>query len=106
MSSSLPSDIQDGEYIVKMFFKYNGDFVEPRVEVGKMNNYLHLVVADGKVTIDKEPVTSGISQVTVDDMLKSSTSYFNLSGQRLSSPSSGNIVILKQGNNVRKVMAQ
>ena len=103
---SLPSDIQDGEYIVKMFFKYNGDFVEPRVEGGKMNNYLHLVVADGKATIDKEPVTSGISQVTVDDMLKSSTSYFNLSGQRLSSPSSGNIVILKQGNNVRKVMAQ
>ena len=103
---SLPSGLQDGEYIVKMFLKYNGEFVEPRVEGGKMNNYLHLVVADGKATIDKEPVTSGISQVTVDDMLKSSTSYFNLSGQRLSSPSSGNIVILKQGNNVRKVMAQ
>ena len=89
-----------------MFFKYNGEFVEPKVEGGKMNNYMRLVVADGKVTIDKEPVTSGISQVTVDDKIKSSTSYINLSGQRLSSPSSRNIVIRKQGNKVRKIVAQ
>ena len=67
---------------------------------------MRLVVADGKVTIDKEPVTSGISQVTVDDKIKSSTSYINLSGQRLSSPSSRNIVIRKQGNKVRKIVAQ
>lgn len=103
---SLPSDIQDGEYIVKMVFKYNGDYVEPRVEGGKMNNYLHLVVADGKVTIDSEPVTSGISEVIMDGNSKSRTSYYSISGKRITSPASGDIVIKKQGRRVSKVIVK
>lgn len=103
---SLPSGLQDGEYIVKMFFKYSGEFVEPKVEGGSMNNYLRVVIADGKVTIDKEPVTAGITDVKVDDAESSRTSIFNLAGQHTTSSYIGNIVIKKNGKNVRKVMTR
>ena len=103
---SLPSDIQDGEYIVKMFFKYDGNYVEPRVEGGAMNNYFRIVIADGKATIDSEPVTSGISEVILDGNSKSRTSYYSISGKRITSPSSGDIVIKKQGRRVSKVIVK
>lgn len=103
---SLPSDIQDGEYIVKMFFKYDGNFVEPRVKGGATNNYFRIVIKDGKATIDSEPVTSGISEVTMDGNSKSRTSYYSISGKRITSPASGDIVIKKQGRRVRKVIVK
>ena len=103
---SLPSDIQDGEYIVKMFFKYDGNYVEPRVEGGAMNNYFRIVIADGKATIDSEPVTSGISEVIMDGNSKSRTSYYSISGKRITSPSLGDIVIKKQGRRVSKVIVK
>ena len=103
---SLPSDIQDGEYIVKMFFKYNGDFVEPRVEGGAKNNYFRIVIKDGKATIDSEPVTSGISEVIMDGNSNPHTSYYSISGKRITSPASGDIVIKKQGRRVSKVIVK
>ena len=103
---SLPSDIQDGEYIVKMFFKYDGKYVEPRVEGGAMNNYFRIVIKNSKATIDSEPVTSGISEVIMDGNSKSRTSYYSISGKRITSPSSGDIVIKKQGRRVSKVIVK
>ena len=103
---SLPSDIQDGEYIVKMFFKYDGKYVEPRVEGGAMNNYFRIVIKDGKATIDSEPVTSGISEVIMDGNSNPHTSYYSISGKRITSPSSGDIVIKKQGRRVSKVIVK
>ena len=103
---SLPSDIQDGEYIVKMFFKYDGNYVEPRVEGGAMNNYFRIVIKNSKATIDSEPVTSGISEVIMDGNSKSRTSYYSISGKRITSPSSGDIVIKKQGRRVSKVIVK
>ena len=103
---SLPSDIEDGEYIVKMFFKYDGNYVEPRVEGGEKNNYFRIVIADGKATIDSEPVTSGVSEVIMDGNIKSRTSYYSISGKRITSPSSGDIVIKKQGRRVSKVIVK
>ena len=103
---SLPSDIQDGEYIVKMFFKYDGNYVEPRVEGGAMNNYFRIVIKNGKATIDSEPVTSGISEVIMDGNSNPHTSYYSISGKRITSPSSGDIVIKKQGRRVSKVIVK
>ena len=103
---SLPSDIQDGEYIVKMFFKYDGNYVEPRVEGGAMNNYFRIVIKNSKATIDSEPVTSGISEVIMDGNSRSRTSYYSISGKRITSPSSGDIVIKKQGRRVSKVIVK
>ena len=103
---SLPSDIQDGEYIVKMFFKYDGKYVEPRVEGGAMNNYFRIVIKNSKATIDSEPVTSGISEVIMDGNSNPHTSYYSISGKRITSPSSGDIVIKKQGRRVSKVIVK
>ena len=103
---SLPSDIQNGEYIVKMFFKYDGNYVEPRVEGGEKNNYFRIVIADGKATIDSEPVTSGISEVIMDGNSNPHTSYYSISGKRITSPASGDIVIKKQGRRVSKVIVK
>ena len=103
---SLPSDIQDGEYIVKMFFKYDGNYVEPRVEGGAMNNYFRIVIKNSKATIDSEPVTSGISEVIMDGNSNPRTSYYSISGKRITSPSSGDIVIKKQGRRVSKVIVK
>ncbi|MDD5825591.1 MAG: C10 family peptidase [Prevotellaceae bacterium] len=103
---SLPSDIQDGEYIVKMFFKYDGNYVEPRVEGGAMNNYFRIVIKNSKATIDSEPVTSGISEVIMDGNSNPHTSYYSISGKRITSPSSGDIVIKKQGRRVSKVIVK
>ena len=103
---SLPSDIQDGEYIVKMFFKYDGNYVEPRVEGGAMNNYFRIVIKNGKATIDSEPVTSGISEVIMDGNSNPHTSYYSISGKRITSPTSGDIVIKKQGRRVSKVIVK
>ena len=102
----MPSDIEDGEYIVKMFFKYDGNYVEPRVEGGEKNNYFRIVIKNSKATIDSEPVTSGISEVIMDGNSNPHTSYYSISGKRITSPSSGDIVIKKQGRRVSKVIVK
>ena len=102
---TIPAATENGEYIIRMFFKSNGNFIEPRVEGGAMNNYLRAVVADGKVKIDKEPTVTAIGNVKADDNA-AMKEYYSVSGQRIASPSSRRIVIVKQGNKVRKMIAR
>ena len=102
---TIPAATENGEYIIRMFFKSNGNFIEPRVEGGAMNNYLRAVVADGKVKIDKEPTVTAIGNVKADDNA-AMKEYYSVSGQRITSPSSRRIVIVKQGNKVRKMIAK
>ncbi|MDY4927117.1 MAG: hypothetical protein SO142_07880, partial [Prevotella sp.] len=102
---TIPAATENGEYIIRMFFKSNGNFIEPRVEGGAMNNYLRAVVADGKVKIDKEPTVTAIGNVKADDNA-AMKEYYSVSGQRVDSPSSRRIVIVKQGNKVRKMIAK
>lgn len=57
-SCSLPANLSDGEYVLKMFFKADGEFVEPDVVGGKSKNYIRAVIANGKVILDKQPTTA------------------------------------------------
>lgn len=78
-SCSLPANLEDGEYAIKMFFKSGSEYIEPDVVGGQAKNYIHLTIANGKATFDTKPIASGISHVAVGN--KSSERIYNLSGQ-------------------------
>ena len=112
---TIKNKIGDGDYRLYLASKSDTekDYSPVRTTDGMTNSYL-MTVAEGVIT-SVEPEsdaawmvgTTGINGITMDNAGGNlAPTYYSISGQRLSSPSSRNIVILKQGNNVRKVMAQ
>ncbi|MGM9698798.1 MAG: C10 family peptidase [Prevotella sp.] len=76
-SCSLPANLSDGEYVLKMFFKADGEFVEPDVVGGKAKNYLRVVIANGRATFDRLPATA-INKITNES--NEPTLIFDLNG--------------------------
>ena len=62
------------------------------------------VAADGTVKVDNENSMSGIRDVISDPASNAPTSMYSISGSKLASPSQSNIVIMKNGKDVRKVI--
>ena len=112
---TIKNKIGDGNYRLYLASKSDTEQdYSPVRTTDKMTNSYLMTVADGNITsLDAETDaawmvgTTGINGITMDNAGGNlAPTYYSISGQRLSSPSSRNIVILKQGNNVRKVMTQ
>lgn len=112
---TITNKIGDGNYRLYLATKSDSetDYSPVRTTDDMTNCYL-MTVADDIIT-SIEPLsdaawmvgTTGINSITMDnDGGNLAPEYYSISGQRLSSPSSRNIVIRKQGNNVRKIVAQ
>ena len=112
---TIKNKIGDGSYRLFLATKSETetDFSPVRTTDDKTNSYA-MTVADGAITsleADSDAAwmvsTTGIKDVFMDaDKGNGSTSYFSISGQRLSSPSSRGIVITRQGGKVRKCILQ
>ena len=112
---TIKNKIGDGSYRLFLATKSETetDFSPVRTTDDKTNSFA-MTVADGAITsleADSDAAwmisTTGIKDVFMDaDKGNGSTSYFSISGQRLSSPSSRSIVITRQGGKVRKCISK
>ena len=117
----------DGEYVLRVIFREKGatDWMLPDVVGGQMENMIPVRIANKKVTMYAEDVEiiTGIDRVNVDDnaQLSSLNSYpssriavYSLNGQvlytgdaeglSLSGLKEHGVLIVKQGNSVRKIL--
>lgn len=90
-SCSLPANLEDGEYAIKMFFKSGSDYIEPDVVGGQAQNYIHVTIANGKATFDNIPITDGIVNIKAEAE-DASEKLYNINGQRVPSNQKGLIV--------------
>lgn len=111
---TIKNKIGDGKYRIFLASKDENedDYSPVRCREEYTNSYF-ITVTDGKiteVTADNNPAwmtstPTGIKGVTTDKNTLFPSSIYSLDGRKLASPSS-NVVIMKQGNNVRKVMTR
>ena len=62
------------------------------------------VAADGTVKVDNENSLSGIHDVIYSPASNAQTTIYSIDGRKLDSTSSSNVVIMKNGKDVRKVI--
>ena len=62
------------------------------------------VAADGTVKVDNENSLSGIHDVIYSPASNAQTTIYSIDGRKIDSSSSSNVVIMKNGKGVRKVI--
>ena len=62
------------------------------------------VAADGTVKVDNENSLSGIHDVIYSPASNASAAIYSIDGRKIDSSSSSNVVIMKNGKGVRKVI--
>ena len=105
ISCKLPGKLAQGDYYLKLVTKRTDDtsWTLPDVIGGQQNNYIHVNLAGKKVTFDNKP--TAIENIKADGNA-AMTEFYNISGQRISRPASGNIVIVKQGKKMKKMIVR
>lgn len=106
MNGNNDTNVPVGNYRVSFMTKaYDESQWQPvRKKNGLVYSYFS-VAADGTVKVDNENSLTGIQSVISAQSPSAPSSIYSLDGRKLASPSS-NVVIMKQGNNVRKVMTR
>lgn len=112
---TINNKIGDGNYRIFLAAKDENEeeFSPVRCREEYTNSYF-ITVTDGvitEVTADENPAwmlsttTTGIMDVVTDNPQSASSAVYSLDGRKVASPVS-NVVILKQGNQARKVMTR
>lgn len=100
-----PYEFPEGFYKLYFVSKSNEESNWQFVRKPGGNPYCYFsVAADGTVKVDNENSLSGIRDVISDPASNAPTSMYSISGSKLASPSQSNIVIMKNGKDVRKVI--
>ncbi|MDO4195629.1 MAG: hypothetical protein Q4D33_05695 [Prevotellaceae bacterium] len=62
------------------------------------------VAADGTVKVDNDNSLTGIRAITTDSAPSSHSDIYSLDGRKVTSASSSKVVIMKRGDDLRKVI--
>ena len=100
-----PFNFPEGFYKVYFVSKSNEESNWQLVrKLGGDYYFYFSVAADGTVKVDNENSLSGIHDVIYSPASNASAAIYSIDGRKLDSPSSSNVVIMKNGKGVRKVI--
>lgn len=94
ITATLPASLKDGYYILKAVFKQYGydDFVTPAMAGGNHLNRVYVQVKDGVAYFNQVP--AGIDGCR-NESVNIDSSFFDINGRKLASPTKGTIYIKK-----------